>query len=108
MSGSGGKGKGGAGPTVSPDPRRAQPRLRPASVLLFEADVPQVSVIDTDDTVVLLEQALLLGLASALQTLDQQAKSPEMVKRSCQKNVEESPWVQHGCSDMSGHDSIKV
>lgn len=45
-------------------------------VLLFEADVPQVAVIDADDAVVLLEEALLLGLPSPLQTLDQQAKSP--------------------------------
>lgn len=39
-------------------------------VLLFEADVPQVTIIDADDAVVLLEEALLLGLPSPLQTLD--------------------------------------
>lgn len=49
-------------------------------VLLFEADVPQVAVIDADDAVVLLEEALLLSLPSPLQTLDQQAKSPERFK----------------------------
>lgn len=58
-----------------------------APVLLFEADVSQVSVIDTDDAVVLPEEALLLGLASPLQTLDQQAKSPAMFKRSCQQDA---------------------
>lgn len=49
-------------------------------VLLFEADVPQIAVIDADDAVVLLEEALLLGLPSPLQTLDQQAKSPARFK----------------------------
>lgn len=51
------------------------PRRR-AAILLFEADVSQVSVVDADDAVVLLEEALLLGLAPPLQTLDQQAQSP--------------------------------
>lgn len=59
----------------------------PAAALLFKSDVSQVSVIDTDDAVVLLEQALLLGLASPLQTLDQQAKSPETFKSSCQERA---------------------
>lgn len=53
-----------------------------AAILLFEADVSQVSVIDSDDAVVLLEEGLLLGLASTLQALDQQAQSPETFKRS--------------------------
>lgn len=47
--------------------------------LLFESDVSEVAVIDTDNTVVLLEEALLLGFASALQTFDQKAQSPAKV-----------------------------
>lgn len=58
---------------------------RRAAVLLFEADVSEVSVVDAHDAVVLLEEALLLRLASPLQTLDQQAKSPERFKDGCQR-----------------------
>lgn len=61
-----------------------QQGLRRAAVLLFKADVSQVSIIDTDDAVVLLEEALLLSFPSPFQTLDQQAKSPEMFKSSGQ------------------------
>lgn len=42
-------------------------------------------MIDAHDAVVLLEEALLLRLASPLQTLDQQAKSPATVKDACQR-----------------------
>lgn len=42
-------------------------------------------MIDADDAVVLLEEALLLRLAPPLQTLDQQAQSPERVKQARQR-----------------------
>lgn len=41
----------------------------PERGLLFESDVAQVCVINPDDTVVLLEQSLLLRLPSSLQPL---------------------------------------
>lgn len=44
-------------------------------------------MIDAHDAVVLLEEALLLRLASPLQTLDQQAKSPATVKDACQPSA---------------------
>lgn len=69
--------------------------LPSAAALLFEADVPQVPVIDTDDAVVLLEEALLLGFAAPLQTLDQQAKSPATFKPSSQQDTREAR--QYGC-----------
>lgn len=69
--------------------------LPSAAALLFEADVPQVSIIDTDDAVILLEEALLLGLAAPLQTLDQQAKSPAMFRPSSQQDAREAR--QYGC-----------
>lgn len=64
--------------------RKSRARRR-AAVLLFKADVSQVSVVDADDAVVLLEEALLLGLPAPLQTLDQQAKSPETCRDQCQR-----------------------
>lgn len=57
-----------------------QPLLLGRGLLLFKADVAQVSVVDSDDAVVLLKEAVLLSLSSPLQTLDQQAKSPERSK----------------------------
>ncbi|TNN75163.1 hypothetical protein EYF80_014573 [Liparis tanakae] len=45
--------------------------------LLFEAQVANVSLIDFDNTVVLLEETLLLGFPPALQTLHQQALRPD-------------------------------
>lgn len=85
--------------TGRPGTTRAQQRLPWAAVLLFKSDVSQVSVIDTDDTVVLLEEALLLGLPSPLQTLDQQAKSPEMFRSSCQEDAVsvDSTWLLKHC-----------
>lgn len=44
--------------------------------LLFEAQAANVSLIDPDDGVVLLEEALLLGFPPALQALHQQALGP--------------------------------
>lgn len=44
--------------------------------LLFEAQVADVSLIDPDDAVVLLEEALLLGFAAGFQTLHEQALCP--------------------------------
>lgn len=67
-----------------------------AAILLFEADVPQVSVIDADDAVVLPEEALLLGLAAPLQTLDQQAKSPETFRDECQRGRRAAPVGSDG------------
>lgn len=61
---------------TDPEISATQEQLQRA-VLLFESDVSQVSVIDTDDAVILLEKALVFSLPSPLQTLDQQAKSPE-------------------------------
>lgn len=71
----------------NPGTTRAQQWLLRAAVLLFKADVSQVPVIDTDDAVVLLEKGLLLGLPSPFQTLDQQAKSSEIFKTSCQQDA---------------------
>ena len=44
--------------------------------LLFESQVSDVRLVNAHNAVVLLEQALLLGLATPLQTLDQQAVGP--------------------------------
>lgn len=44
--------------------------------LLFEAQVANVSLIDPDDAVVLLEESLLLGFSARLQALHEQAVSP--------------------------------
>lgn len=77
------------------DHRRSVVCLPSAAALLFEANVPQVPVIDTDDAVVLLEEALLLGLPAPLQTLDQQAKSPATFKPSSQQDASEAQ--QYGC-----------
>lgn len=68
---------------------------RRAAVLLFEADVAEVSVVDADDAVVLLEEALLLRLASPLQTLDQQAQSPERAREA------REPWRRLGSGTAS-------
>lgn len=56
-------------------------RLVGTGVLLFEADVSQVSIINAYDAVILLEQTMLLSLASPLQALDQQAKSPGNIQK---------------------------
>ena len=45
-------------------------------VLLFEARVAQVRVVDAHNAVVLLEQLLLVRLAPPLQALHQQAQGP--------------------------------
>lgn len=44
--------------------------------LLFEAQVANVSLIDPDDAVVLLEESLLLSFSTRLQALHEQAMSP--------------------------------
>lgn len=41
--------------------------------LLFEAKMTYISLVDSDNAIILLEEMLLLCLASALQTLDEQA-----------------------------------
>lgn len=83
-----------------------------AAVLLFKADVSQVSVIDTDDTVILLEEALLVGLASLLQTLDQQAKSPEKVQKSkstqCKVMSVDSMWLLCCSPDRVHYTGLKL
>jgi len=66
-----------------------------APVLLFKADVAQVPVVDADDAVVLPEEALLLGLASFLQTLDQQAQSPERCRGSRERGGGASAREHH-------------
>lgn len=67
-------------------------------VLLFKADVSQVTIVDADDAVVLLEEALLLSLPSPLQTLDQQAKSPARFKQQSARHLGAR---QHGCRPLS-------
>lgn len=67
-----------------------------AAVLLFEADAAQVPVVDADDAVVLLEEALLLRLAPPLQTLDQQAQSPARAKEA-----REPAWGRPGSGTAS-------
>lgn len=49
--------------------------------LLFEAQAANVSLIDSDDGVVLLEEALLLGFPPALQALHQQALRPGKIHK---------------------------
>lgn len=44
--------------------------------LLFKAQVANVSLVDSDDAVVFLEEPLLLGFTAWLQALDEQALSP--------------------------------
>lgn len=45
-------------------------------VLLLESDIPQVSIIDPNDAVILLKQTLDISLPSALQTFHQQTQRP--------------------------------
>lgn len=72
-----GDGGRGAGEGLAGGQGAQDPVVHPGSVdtgvLLFKMDVPQVSIINAHDAVVLLEQTLLLRLASPLQALDQQA-----------------------------------
>lgn len=89
---------------------RAEQRILPAAALLFKADVSQVSIIDTDDAVVLLEEALLLGLASFLQSLDQQAKSPEKVQTftSTRHEVTSAGATWRLCRERAGELSLRL
>ncbi len=45
-------------------------------VLLLKSDIPQVSVVDPNDAVILLKQTLDISLPSSLQTLHQQTQRP--------------------------------
>lgn len=75
-------------------------RMRPTLwSLLFEAQLANVSLIDSDDAVVLLEETLLLRLASALQTLHQQALGPG--KWSHNSSQIKSPNLGAYCSDSA-------
>lgn len=82
--------------------RQEVPAPGRAAILLFEADVAQVSVVDADDAVVLLEEALLLRLAAPLQTLDQQAQSPETVRDGRQRGAGRHRWVRGGAERRPG------
>lgn len=85
---------GGEGEELQKQEEGAEPDA--AAVLLFEADAAQVPVVDADDAVVLLEEALLLRLAPPLQTLDQQAQSPARAKEA-----REPAWKKPGSGTAS-------
>lgn len=62
-------------------------------------------MVDAHDAVVLLEEALLLRLAAPLQTLDQQAKSPETFRDESQRGGgQDIPGVWGGAAGSATWD----
>lgn len=56
--------------------------------LLLEAQVANISLIDPDDAVVLLEESLLLGFSARLQALHEQAMSPGIDQMTVQSQTQ--------------------